>query len=276
MNPIVNTAQSQAWNGYEGSHWADNYDRYDAVNGGYNEPLLSAAGVGPGDRVLDIGCGTGQLTRLAARRARSATGVDLSGPMLARARERAVAEGVANVSFEQGDAQVFPFPAGGFDVATSRFGVMFFADPVAAFANIARALRPGGRLAYVAMPADADTDIGAVFAAAGEHLPGFGIGHGFDALGDPDGTRKLLREAGFGDVTARVLESSGCWGENVAAATEFVMGWGPVRYHRERNGFATDDRVRAAVTAALEPLARPDGVYLRGAGLLVTASVPLP
>ncbi|MCU1640022.1 MAG: Cyclopropane-fatty-acyl-phospholipid synthase [Nocardia sp.] len=69
MTEIVNTAQSEAWNGYEGEHWAGHYDRYDAVNGGFNAPLLAAAGIGETDRVLDIGCGNGQLTRLAARRA---------------------------------------------------------------------------------------------------------------------------------------------------------------------------------------------------------------
>src|SRR2546429_9526812 len=116
-----NPAQSKAWNGYEGDHWAGHSDRYDAVNSGFNEPLLAAGRVGAGDRVLDIGCGNGQLTRWAARRAGVATGVDLSGPMLARARERAKAEGVENISFEQGDVQVFPFPDAAFDVAMSRF-----------------------------------------------------------------------------------------------------------------------------------------------------------
>ena len=99
MNGIVNTAQAEAWNGYEGEHWAAHADRYDAVNSGFNGCLLDR--VRAGDRVLDIGCGNGQLTRLAAARARSAIGVDLSGPMLATARARAAE--VPNVTFEQGD-----------------------------------------------------------------------------------------------------------------------------------------------------------------------------
>ena len=87
---VANTAQAEAWNGYEGEHWAANDDRYDTINSGFNEPLLDAAGVGETSRVLDVGCGNGKLTRLAARRARHghATGLDLSGPMLARARAR--------------------------------------------------------------------------------------------------------------------------------------------------------------------------------------------
>src|SRR3569833_290281 len=146
---IVNTAQAEAWNGYEGGHWAAHQSRYDAVNSGFNAPLLAAAAIGEHDRVLDVGCGNGQLTRLAARRARfgHATGLDLSAPMLERARATAAEEGVANVTFARGDAQVHPFPAGAFDVAVSRFGAMFFADPVAAFANVGRAERAGGRAA---------------------------------------------------------------------------------------------------------------------------------
>lgn len=88
MQNIANTGQAKTWNGYEGTHWAQNQDRWDAVNGGFNEPLLTAAAIEEGDRVLDIGCGAGSTTRLAARRARSgrALGLDLSAPMLARAR----------------------------------------------------------------------------------------------------------------------------------------------------------------------------------------------
>ncbi|KZM73615.1 class I SAM-dependent methyltransferase [Nocardia terpenica] len=276
MTAIVNTDQSEAWNGYEGSHWAEHADRYDAVNGGFNEPLLTAASIGAGDRVLDIGCGNGQLTRAAARRARSATGVDLSGPMLATARQRADTEGVHNISFEQGDAQVYPFPDAGFDVALSRFGIMFFADPVAAFANIARALRPGGRLAFVSMPPLSGTDLGTVFAAAARHLPGFEIGHGFSAFADPDSTAALLRDAGFTDIAARHIEVDAVWGADVDDATTFLLGWGPLRYHRSRNDFATDDRLRAAIAAALAPFSGPGGVRLRATAWLVTADTPRP
>jgi SAM-dependent methyltransferase len=114
----------------------------------HNERFRAAARVGPGDRVLDIGCGTGQSTREAARAAASGSvlGVDLSAPAIKLARELTAGEGLSNVSYLRADAQVHPFPAGHFDVCISRFGTMFFADPVAAFANIGTALRPGGRL----------------------------------------------------------------------------------------------------------------------------------
>ncbi|MGW4773437.1 class I SAM-dependent methyltransferase [Nocardia sp. NPDC004278] len=276
MTEIVNTAQSEAWNGYEGDHWAANYDRYDAINSGFNEPLLDAAHVARGDHVLDIGCGNGQLTRLAARRAAAAAGVDLSGPMLARAREQAGARGVDNVSFTQGDAQVHPFPDAAFDVALSRFGIMFFADPVAAFGNIARALQPGGRLAFVSMPALTDSEIGRVFGAAAAHLPDFEIGPSLNDFADPDTMRRLLTTAGFIGVDARRVDADSTWGPDIADATQFIMDWGPVRYHRSLHDFTADEQVRAAIADALEPFVRPDGVHLSAAAWLVTAMKPLP
>jgi len=121
---------------------------YDAERRRHNEVLRRACGVQPHDHVLDIGCGTGQTTRQAARAARagSALGVDISAPAIERARELARDEGLRNVTFEHGNAQVHRFPQERFDLAISRFGTMFFDDPGAAFANIRRALRPAGRL----------------------------------------------------------------------------------------------------------------------------------
>src|SRR3954466_6796383 len=121
---------------------------YDAELRLHNELFRAAARVGSRDRVLDIGCGTGLSTREAARAAvtGSAVGVDISAPMLERARKLSVDEGLANVTFEQADAEVHCFPATAFDLCISRFGTMFFADPVAAFTNIGRALRPEARL----------------------------------------------------------------------------------------------------------------------------------
>ncbi|MTE13846.1 class I SAM-dependent methyltransferase [Nocardia aurantiaca] len=278
MTEIVNTAQFEAWNGYEGEYWAGNHDRYDAVNRGFNEPLLTAACISDGDRVLDIGCGNGQLTRAAARRAGSgsATGVDLSGPMLGRARALAAAEQIPNVTFEQGDAQVFPFLDNAFDAALSRFGIMFFADPMAAFANIARALRPGGRLAFVAMSPMPGTDLGAVFGAAAAHLDTFAVGAAEGQFTDPERIRNLLSETGFRAIDVEYREVEGIWGNDIPDATEFIMGWGPLHYHRSLADFATDDQVRQAISAALAPYVTPDGIRLRVAAWLVSATTALP
>ena len=146
-----NEEQYAAWNGDEGEQWAAHPEFYDASVRNLQKPLMEAAGIGPDDRVLDVGCGNGQCTRQAARRAVDGTalGIDLSQQMIRVAEAVADREGLANAGFVVGDAQIYPFPPAAFDVALSRTSAMFFADQVAAFTNIARALRPGGRLALV-------------------------------------------------------------------------------------------------------------------------------
>lgn len=268
MTEIVNVHQSEAWNGYEGRHWADHHDRYDAVNGGFNEALLDAAAIGPHDRVLDIGCGNGQVARLAAGRARlgGATGVDLSGPMLARARALAEGEGVRNVTFEQGDAQVYPFAEGGFDVAVSRAGVMFFADPVAAFGNVRRALREGGRLAFLSMASLAGSDLGTVFAVLPPRdEPAIGH-HGPLSLSDPGRVHEILDGAGFRDAACRHVEAEQVWGRDARDAARFLAGWGPIRHN-----YGESDEIVESFVAALRPFERDGAVRLRGAAWLVTA-----
>jgi ubiquinone/menaquinone biosynthesis C-methylase UbiE len=119
-------------------------DQYDAELRRHHERFMAAMRVGPSDRVLDVGCGAGQTTRAAARLAVSGSvlGVDVSASMLERARRLTAAEGLGNARFEVGDVEVYRLPRASFDVVISRFGTMFFADPVAAFRNIARAARP--------------------------------------------------------------------------------------------------------------------------------------
>ncbi|MDZ5447007.1 methyltransferase domain-containing protein [Micromonospora sp. 4G57] len=278
METVVNTGQAEAWNGYEGRHWAEHQARYDAVNSGFNDAVLAA--VRPGDRILDIGCGNGQLTRFAARRSSDghAVGVDLSAPMLDRARESAAAEGVANVEFLRADAQAYPFPAAGFDVALSRFGVMFFADPVAAFANIGRALRPGGRLAFVSLDDFRHGDLGAVLGALAAHLPppgtdGTGVAEPL-SLADPAVVQRVLTEAGFAGVDCVRVEAQEVWGRDAADAAGFLAGWGPIRHQLGRVDAATADRACAAVLEALLPYQQRDAVRLRGTAWLVTAHRP--
>ena len=144
---IVNVEQAEEWDGREGDHWVQHADRYDALSQRITPHLLDAGAVGAADRVLDVGCGCGLTSRAAAHAASagSVLGVDLSAAMLQEAERRARAEGLTNVRFEQGDVQVHAFSPAAFDLAISRFGVMFFEDPVAAFANVASAIRPGGR-----------------------------------------------------------------------------------------------------------------------------------
>ncbi|HVM39919.1 MAG TPA: class I SAM-dependent methyltransferase, partial [Acidimicrobiia bacterium] len=165
-----------AWDGPDGAYWARYADHFDRSVTPHTEALMGAAAIATGERVLDVGCGSGQTTRRAAQAATggSAVGIDLSREMLAVARSRAIAEGLTNVEFVQGDAQVHPFEPGAFDVVISRTGAMFFADPVAAFGNIGRGMADGGRLALLVWQGAERNEwiasfLGAV--AAGRDLP---------------------------------------------------------------------------------------------------------
>jgi SAM-dependent methyltransferase len=152
MTTIANTEMAAAWDGPEGEHWAANAAYYENVADRLWDRFLAEVRVQPRDEVLDIGCGTGASSRSVARLAPEGrvVGIDLSSPMLARAREAAERDGLRNLEFVQGDAQVHPFPADAFDLAMSSHGAMFFNDPVTAFANIRSALRPDARLAMTA------------------------------------------------------------------------------------------------------------------------------
>jgi SAM-dependent methyltransferase len=155
-----NEEQFAAWNGEEGERWAANPAYYDAAARHHHRLLMQAAAIGADDRVLDVGCGTGQCTREAARLAplQTAVGIDLSLPLVGVAERLAARDGLSNVVFVHGDAQVYGFEPGGFDVVLSRFGSMFFDDQIAAFTNIGRAVRPGGRLAAVSWRSAAEND----------------------------------------------------------------------------------------------------------------------
>ncbi|MFI1417247.1 class I SAM-dependent methyltransferase [Streptomyces sp. NPDC020731] len=277
-NRIVNTHQSEAWNGYEGRHWADHQSRYDNLNDPANAPLLSAARIRQTDRVLDIGCGNGHLTRLAARTADHAVGVDLSAPMLERARASTAADHLTNVTYLRADAQVHPFEPAAFDVALSRFGIMFFADPVAAFTNIGRALRPGGRLAFVCPQSVDRMDQSVIFAAVAEHvtLPDFSekTETGPAAFADPARTTHVLGDAGFDAVAVAPLEVPQGWGRDATDAAAFLFGWGPMR-HWLRDADPEDvDRARQAAADAFRPYETQDGVRLTARHWLVTATWP--
>ncbi|MFE6099591.1 class I SAM-dependent methyltransferase [Streptomyces laurentii] len=280
MPEIVNTAQAQAWNGPEGAHWARHQDRWNAVNGGFDAPLLDAAGVTAGHRTLDIGCGSGQTTLLAARRAPQglAQGLDLSGPMLAEARARAVREDIANVSFTQGDAQAHPFEPGGYDAAISRYGVMFFADPAAAFGNIGRALRPGGRLAFVCPTEPALNGWVVALAALRGILP---LGDfdrpglpGMFSLAAPDHVRAVLGAAGYTDVAVERVTADGNWGQGAEDAADFLLSSGPGRHLMGQVEPAEQARARRVlVDHLLDYKAADDGtVRLRSTSWLVTAT----
>lgn len=275
---MVNTEQARAWDGEAGQHWATHQDRFDAMLSQFTVHLIVAAGISATDRVLDVGCGCGETTRVAARMASEGTvlGVDLSGPMLERARLRAERERIANVAFEQADAQVADLPA--VDVALSRFGVMFFDDPRAAFANVCRSLRPGGRLAFLCWREVTNNPYWVVIRGALAAFltpPEVGDGPGPFSLADPARVRGLLTDAGFGDVAVDPIAEPVCPGANADDAAEFVLMSGTARAMLADADEATVAKATDALRTALRPYETPDGVLVESAAWLVTAQRPI-
>ena len=276
--PGPNADMAAAWDG-EGAHWARHWQRYDRSVHQYHELLLGEAAVGSAEHVLDVGCGNGQTTRDAARRAPSgrAQGIDLSRQMIERARERAEAEGVANAAFEVGDAQVLPFTSS-YDLAVSRFGAMFFADPVAAFANIGSALRPAGRLVVLAWRGLADNEWmtslrGAL--AVGRDLPAPPRdAPGPLGLADPDRTRATLAGAGFVAVEVTAVGRPLWFGTDAEDAFEFFRGTGIVRGMLEGLDQGRHAQALETLRATLADHTTDDGVLLGSGAWLITARAP--
>jgi SAM-dependent methyltransferase len=234
-------------------------------------------GVQAGEHVLDVGCGSGRTTREAARvaRAGSAFGVDISAPAIERAREFAHAQGVHNVSFECADAQVHLFPPARFDLAMSRFGTMFFDDPVRAFANVGRALRPGGRLVMMVWQA-ADRNEWEV--AIRRALDGRGVppavaaaGPGPFSLADPPVVSRILEAAGFSDVTFTEVDEPVYYGPDVAAAVDWVRGFASTRDALGRLDPAAADRARGRLREMLAAHVSGDGVWFGSRAWIVLA-----
>ncbi|MER7140054.1 class I SAM-dependent methyltransferase [[Kitasatospora] papulosa] len=265
---------AEAWNGSLGRHWAAHADRYDAMLAPFDAALFDAAAIGVLDRVLDIGCGTGGTSRAAARLAARGrvTGVDVSEPLVARARALSAHLRDGAVTFEVGDAQAHPFEPGGFDVAISRGGVMFFADPVAAFTHIGEALRPGGRLAFVcprpAPPGGGEREALTRLASlvGGDQAVDTSVAAAMASLSDPERTGVILEAAGFEGVSVRPVSAATRWGADAADAADFFLS--------RKQGPPVTDGIRAAAADVFRPYETPEGVLLEAGTWVVTARRP--
>jgi len=250
---------------------------YDAELVRYGEVLREAWAVQSHDRILDVGCGTGQTTREAARLAPagSALGVDLSAPAIERARTIARAEGPHNVAFEHADAQEHSFAPGRFDLAISRFGTMFFADPVAAFGTIGRALRPAGRLVMVVWQAHDrnEWDVAIRRALAGTDGPAAVAGDQPDpfSLADPATVEGILRSAGFADVRLAEVHEPVYYGPDAAAALAWVRGFAGTSDFLKRLDPAAAERALARLHDAIVARLGDEGVWFDSRAWIVTA-----
>jgi SAM-dependent methyltransferase len=270
-----NAPQERAWDGTEGGLWAEHADLLEGSAARYDGPLLAAARIDAGSRVLDVGCGTGSLTRAAARHASSGTalGVDLSTAMIAVATARATRDGLANAAFLRADAQVHPFPAAGFDVVVSRTGASFFGDPAAAFANLARATAPGGRLALITWQEPARNEwiagIGGALAGRTPPAPPPRVPGPF-GLADPAFTEELVRGAGFTDVRIADVREPLVLGRDPLAARDVMAGL--LSWMLDGRSPAERDEARSRLLATMQSHDGPDGVAFGSAAWLVTAA----
>jgi SAM-dependent methyltransferase len=229
-----NAGMVGAWDGKEGAFFAAHAERVDRSLASSYRPFLEAAAIQADERVLDVGCGTGETTRDCARAAcnGSALGVDLSSQMLALARDTAAAEGLTNIEFRHADAQIHAFDVAGFDAVVSRLGSMFFGDPVAAFTNLRRALRPGGRLTLLTWQGMADNEWLTEFRRAmadGRDIPGPPADAPSPlAFSDPKRVSAILDAAGFTDTSFTSLHEPMRFGSTTDDAFDFVsaqLGW---------------------------------------------------
>ena len=272
----VNAEQAEDWNGASGWEFIQQRERHETMLGRLTARLLSAAQIRNGENVLDAGCGCGGVTILAARAAGSGhvLGADFSRIQVAEARRLAAAAGVANARFEVADVQVHSFGTGIFDVVLSSFGVMFFEDPAAAFANLRKALRRGGRLAFLCWRTREENPIftfgfDETAAVLGfRELPGPSAAF---SLADPGHVGALLSAARFGGIECEKADELMLAGRDVddvfqyerasPTATEILAGLSPEQAAE----------LTRQVRDRLAAYATPDGVTMPGAAWLVTA-----
>jgi SAM-dependent methyltransferase len=205
----------------------------------------------------------------------SALGVDISGPAIERARELAEAQGVRNVAFEQADAEVHRFARERFDLAVSRFGTMFFADPVAAFANIGRALRPDGRLVMMVWQAHDrnEWDRAIRRCLAGPEGPAGAAAAGPDpfSLADPPAVTAILESAGFAGVTFTDVRQPMYFGPDVATALDWIRGFASTSHALDRLDPADADRALGRLRVTLAEHNGGKGVRFDSRAWIVTA-----
>ncbi len=276
-NDAPTTMTAGFWNAEGGEIWVRQQDLLDRLNAPIGEAVVARADPGPGKRALDVGCGAGATTLDMARRLRpdgACVGVDVSGPLLALARQRAEGEPSVRAQFVEADAQVHAFEPGGFDVILSRFGVMFFPDPDAAFVNLRRALRPGGELVFASWRSPAENPLSQVALDAAAPLlseppPLPREGPGRFAFADPDHVRGILARSGWRDVEIAPLDAPMPVTLDEMMTLSLELGTlGPIL---RREDEATRARVTDAVAARLRDEMRDGVVPLNAACWLVTA-----
>lgn len=265
-----NDGQAAFWTSGPGRAFAADHARLDAMVAAATETLIARAAPQAGEHVLDIGCGTGATVLSLADRVGPAgrvTGLDISGTMLDVARHRAALH--ANVDFVHADAQVHAFAPAGHDLILSRHGLMFFADPLAAFTNLHSALRPGGRMVFLTWAAPAANPWVSVPRRVAEARLGPVPADpprspGMFAFAERDHVCGLLAAAGFAEIGAEEIETRLGLAGDARAAADLAVTIGPAAYVMRVKGASDDDRaaIAAGLVARFRAYETPDGVRI--------------
>ena len=274
-----NADQIAYWNGANGQRWTDRQAEQDVLLAPVSKTLIDRAAVKPGDRIIDVGCGCGSTSIAFAEKVAPngfVLGIDISGPMLARARELAPRH--LPVDFVQTDATVHPFDPQSFDLVVSRFGVMFFAEPAISFANLRRALRPSGRVAFACWREPRENPwMMAPLQAIYQHVPKLPPQGREDpgpfAFASEERVHRILGEAGYKAIGMEPIALSFdiAIGRGLDAAVQAALQIGPGS--RALDGHPPETRAAAAasVKEMLTPYVRGQSVPLSGSIWIVTA-----
>ena len=275
-----NSDQIAFWNGDAGQRWVDDQEAMDATLEPFGEAAMEALGVPKGGEVIDLGCGCGGTTLELARRTGPmgrVLGIDISTPMLGRARERASAASLGHTLFVNTDASTYRFEAQAFDCAFSRFGVMFFDRPAAAFANIRKALRPGGRLGFACWRALAENEwVTLARDVALRHVaplePARPGAPGPFAFAEPAHVASVLGRAGFTGITLRPVDHAMRHAGEVAEIAATMARMGPASRLIADAPENVRGRIVEDLAEAIAPRYDGKAIDLAAAAWIVTAN----